>query len=123
MEFSVKLVALPEGLNFPERFNERLRFDVARGVLTYRGFMTKCSYDELSALSNDPEYHRALEHLFVLTSGEVTAGEQRPLTPTLLMATVAAAIVAAAVLWGAVRLVSAPRADGPPQTATASNGS
>lgn len=123
MEFSVKLAALPEGLSFPERFSERLRFDAARGMLSYRGFMTKCAYDELFALSNDVEYHRALEQLFVLTAGEVTAGGQRPLTPKLLMATVAATIVVAAVVWSAVRQVSTPPTVSSPPAATLANGS
>jgi len=123
MEFSVKLATLPEGLSFPERFSERLKFDASRGVLSYRGFMTKCAYDELYGLSSEPEYHRALEQLFVLTSGEVVPNDSRKLTPTLLMATVAAMIVAAALVWGAVRNASAGRAVDSSPTATAANGS
>lgn len=122
MEFSVKLAALPEGLSFPERFGEKLQYDRVRGVLSYRGFMTKCSYDELSALSNDPEYHRALEQLFVLTSGEVAPAEGRMFSPTVMMAVVGAVLVAAVVVWGAARRVSATKAVGPTPAVTASNG-
>jgi len=39
--------------------------------------MTKCTYDELSALTDDVDYHRALEHLFVLTSAAAMPEPQR----------------------------------------------
>jgi hypothetical protein len=71
MEYSVKLARLPANLEFPARLQDRVTFDPAKEQLSYRGFMTKCAYDELSSLSDDLDYHRALEQLFVITSGEM----------------------------------------------------
>ena len=100
MEFSVKLAHLPAGIKFPERLNDRIRFDPARGQFAYRGFMTKCTYDELSALSDDPEYHRALEQLFVLTSEEVAPhSPARNLAAPILVAAVGIAALVVAAVW------------------------
>ena len=123
MEFSVKLAALPEGVTFPERFREKLRYDAERGVICYQGFMTKCAYDELSTLSSDAAYHRALEQLFVLTSGEIVASEGRGIASAAMVAVVAVAAVAVAIVWGMVSQDSPERVLGPPVAATASNGS
>src|SRR5688572_19662499 len=46
MEFSVKLAKLPEAFRLPERLRDRVSYDADRGRLSYRGFMTKCTYDE-----------------------------------------------------------------------------
>ena len=50
MEHSVKLSSLPGNIAFPERLHDRIKFDPVRGQLSYRGFMTKCTYDELNTL-------------------------------------------------------------------------
>src|SRR6478609_2751950 len=99
MEYSVKIACLPEHVRIPERLRERMNFDATKGQLTYRGFMTKCTYDELAALADDVEYHRALEQLFVLTSEEVGPhARTRSLAAPILLATVGvAALVVAAV--------------------------
>jgi len=100
MEFSVKLAHLPAQIKFPERLTDRVSFDPAKGLLAYRGFMTKCTYDELSALSDDPEYHRALEQLFVLTSEEVAPhARSRSLAAPILLATVGVAALVVAAVW------------------------
>jgi len=103
MEYSVKLARLPSGIAFPERLRDRVSFDPAHG-LSYRGFMTKCTYDELSALSDDPEYHRALEQLFVLTSSEMSPPTASRNWPAVIMvATIGVAALALAVVWAMVR--------------------
>jgi hypothetical protein len=99
MEYSVKLASLPEKVRIPERLRERMSFDAARGQLTYRGFMTKCTYDELAALDDDVNYHRALEELFVLTSEEIAPRPRSRGLSALLLVTAAAALLAAAVFW------------------------
>jgi len=110
---------LPATASFPERLRERLRYDASRGELIYRGFMTKCSYDEISALSDDLEFHLAVERLFVLTSAEV-APERTSLSPRILVAAAATVLMAAAHVWGTVRHKAVQRTAHPPQTATVS---
>src|SRR4051812_44151827 len=95
MEHSVKVSQLPEKLIFPERLEGRIRYDAAAGRLSFQGFMTKCTYDELSALSDDLEYHRALEQLFVLTSQEIAPQRaRRGLPAAILLAMVATVALA-----------------------------
>lgn len=107
MEYSVKLDRLSPKVAFPERLRERMIYDPARGQLSYRGFMTKCTYDELAALDDDPHYRRALEELFVLTSAEVAPrAKGRSYAAAIMLATVAAALVVAVVLWSAMRQAS-----------------
>src|SRR5687768_12648182 len=121
MEFSVKLAKLPEGFSIPQRLTERMAFDEARGQLSYRGFMTKCTYDELSSFSDDPDYHRALEQLFVLTSGEISPrGSSRRVPVAILGAGILAAVIGLAVLWSATRSATPNRPISPSPNATAS---
>jgi hypothetical protein len=119
VEYTVKLPHLPATVSFSERVGERLRYDASRGELVYRGFMTKCAYDEISRLSDEPEYHRAVERLFVLTSAEV-APARASWSPRVLVAAAAAVLMGAALIWGTVRQLSAQRTEHPPQAATAS---
>jgi len=108
MEHAVKLSKLPEGVGFPERLRERIVFDAAQGRLVYKGFMTKCTYDELCVLSDDPDYHRALEQLFVLTSEEVAPHSARRRMPAaILLAAVGTVALALLVLWSMSRHVGA----------------
>ena len=114
MEFSVKLAKLPEGFSIPQRLTERMAFDQGRGQLSYRGFMTKCTYDDLSSLSDDPEYHRALEQLFVMTSGEITPpAASRRMPVAVVGAGIVAAVIGMAVFWGATRNATPHRTVGP----------
>jgi hypothetical protein len=99
MDHSVKLAHLPADCKFPERLADRLRYDPDRGELHFRGFMTKCTYDELSALSEDADYHRALERLFVLTSAEVAPAPRSALPLTAIAATIGGLAIAAGALW------------------------
>jgi hypothetical protein len=119
VDFSVKLARLPAEVSISDRLGERFRYDTQRRELIYRGFMTKCAYDEISALSDNLDYHRAVEQLFVLTSSEVVP-PKRCVTPTFLAATAAAAVVVAALIWGTLRQSSAEPATTPPVNATAS---
>src|SRR5207237_301360 len=99
MEYAVKLARLPDNVVFPDRLRGRVNYDAAKGQLSYQGFMTKCTYDELAALDDDAEYHRAIEHLFVLTSQEVAPQSRSRRIPAIVLATVAAALLAAVVVW------------------------
>jgi len=122
VEYSVKLSHLPATVSFSDRLSERLRYDASRGELFYRGFMTKCAYDEISGLSDDPDYHRAVERLFVLTSAEIAPPSNR--FSMRVLATAAAVVMAVVVLiWATVRHTSGQRTIKPPQTATASTAS
>ena len=103
MEHSVKLSSLPSDIAFPERLHDRIKFDPGRGQLSYRGFMTKCTYDELAALHDDADYRRALEHLFVLTSEEVAPRTRSRGVPAMVLVAVAAALLAAVVIWTMTR--------------------
>ena len=106
MEFSVKLAKLPDDVKIPDRLNERFRYDANQGRLIFRGFMTKCTYDEVSALSDDPDYHRAIEKLFVQTSDEVTPHSALSFSKfpaAILLATAGAAILGVAMWWGLSR--------------------
>lgn len=120
MEFSVKLAKLPAEFKLPERLQERVSYDEKQGKLRYRGFMTKCTYDELSVLSDDPDYHRALEQLFVQTSDEVTPHSSHKLSAAILLATVGAAALAIAAYWGLTRHGGAINSANPDPSATAS---
>jgi len=101
MEYSVSLKKIPDGLSFPLRLQERVSLDREKGRLTYRGFMTKCTYDELAKLSDDPEYRRALEQLFVLTSAEMSAAQpqRRGVWAAMAVAVVSTAAVLLLTLW------------------------
>jgi hypothetical protein len=107
MEYAVKLSKLPADFVLNQRLQERVRYDAARGELIYRGFMTKCMYDELSALSDDAEYHRALERLFVLTSADAQQVPQRRIPAAALVATIGVIAIAAGAIWVSTREASA----------------
>jgi hypothetical protein len=103
MEYSVKLHKLPDGVSFPARLKDRISLDPAQARLIYRGFMTKCTYDELAKLSDDADYRRALEQLFVLTSAEMS---DRPKTgsfyPRIIMGVAASAVLIVLVMFWAL---------------------
>jgi hypothetical protein len=111
MEYSVELLSLPDGVAFPGRLEDRVRFDPTRRRLIFQGFMTKCAYDELATLTDDAAYHRALEQLFVATSAAVSAGPpQRRVPAAILTAALGTAVVVGSLLWAATRF--APSIDG-----------
>lgn len=95
MDYSVKLAHLPADLIFPERLIGKVRYDAGRQELQYSGFMTKCTYDELSAVSDDADYHRALERLFVLTSAAAIEPSKTTISTAALAATIGALALAA----------------------------
>jgi len=102
MEHSVKLANLPKRVVFPERLKERVHYDPARGEFLFRGFMTKCTYDELAALDDDADYRRALEQLFVLTSEEVAPRASSRSAAAIALVALAAVVLAAAIVWNVV---------------------
>ena len=74
----------------PERHPCCLGSDVPEGDVDE----TKCAYDEISALSDNLDYHRAVEHLFVLTSAEIAPQERSfPLAAMAGLAAVVAVVV------------------------------
>jgi hypothetical protein len=104
MEYSVELEKLPPSVTFPERLRERVRFDADKRRLIFQGFMTKCTYDELSALTDDLAYHRALEELFVLTSAEMSGGTpRRSVSAAALVAAVGTLALLGGMVWAALR--------------------
>ena len=121
MEFFVPLARLPDKVSFPERLREKVAYDAEQRRLVYRGFMTKCTYDELSVLSDDPDYHRALEQLFVLTSAAAMPQPRRKI-PVAFAAAAAAIAVAAAAIWFTVRASTSQPAATPPTAAVATAG-
>jgi hypothetical protein len=122
MEFFVPLSRLPDKFAFPERLREKIAFDASAGRLLFRGFMTKCTYDELSALSDDPDYHRALEQLFVLTSAAAMPVGQRRSPVALAAAAVGAVAIVLAAVWFGLRGVDESPGTQPPKAAVASAG-
>src|SRR5205085_5961373 len=104
MEYSVPLAKLPDQLRFPQRLQERVRFDAVQKRLVFQGFMTKCSYDELNALTDDAEYHRALEELFVLTAAEMAASSPKRRSPgALALAAIGVTALVLLSAWVALR--------------------
>ncbi len=123
MEYKVKLASLPARVAFSERLHERCSYNAERGELSFRGFMTKCAYDEISALSDDLDYHRAIEQLFVMTSAEIAPPPRSfPLAAALAMA-VAAVVLVAAIIIGVWRHGSSEPPVSAPANATVSTGS
>jgi hypothetical protein len=115
MEYSVELEKIPSDVKLPQRLENRISFDSQRRRLVFQGFMTKCTYDELTSLTDDVAWHRALEQLFVLTSAEVSGGAAtRHLPATALIAAAATVVLALTGAWAAWRHSSA----GAPATST-----
>jgi hypothetical protein len=104
MQHAVRLEQLPPEVKFPSHLSERIRFDAQRGELSFQGFMTKCTYDELIALSDSIDFHRALEELFVLSSEELSAPRESrfPAKPLVLVVATCCLALAALVAWTAL---------------------
>ena len=64
-ETAAKLERLPPGVHLRDDFPEPLRFDPARKLLMYRGFMSSTSYRFLHGLSADLAFLDALDRLFM----------------------------------------------------------
>jgi hypothetical protein len=99
MQHSVPLRKLPDGLVFPAPLCERVHYDQGRHTLAFDGFMTKCRFDELTQLSADPEYRRALEELFVLSSEEILPQSRGRGLWIGLVATAAAVLALSLTIW------------------------
>ena len=99
MQHSVPLPQLPSGLSFPAPLADRVHYDSERQTLAFDGFMTKCRFDELTQLSSDPAYRRALEELFVLSSEEVLPQPQRRGLWIGLVAAAAAVLALTLTIW------------------------
>jgi hypothetical protein len=69
----VKLDKLPDGLEFPPQFRDRIHFDAAARKLVFRGYMSKADFDQISQLTNDWKFRRTLEDLFRLSIPEPPA--------------------------------------------------
>src|SRR5690242_6979736 len=73
-ETGARLDRLPAGLQIPEDFPEPIRYDPARKLLVYRGFMSSTSYRFLHSLSADRAFIEALDGLFMGTAYTGTGG-------------------------------------------------
>ena len=73
MDHFVKLDRLPEGVEFPPQFKERIHFDPVAHKLVFHGYMSKTDFDRLCQLSNDWAFRRILEELFRLSIPEDTS--------------------------------------------------
>ena len=76
LDHFVKLDRLPEGVEFPPQFQDRIHFDPVAQKLSFRGYMSKTDFDRLCQLSNDWKFRRTLEELFRLCIPEVKAQPQ-----------------------------------------------
>src|SRR5262245_54830584 len=100
MQHQVRLAQLPTGVQFPAHLGERIAYDAERHELSFRGFMTKYTYDELAQLSKDVPYHEALEQLFVLSSEEVVRPQAaRGISPVILAAAAAGVVALGLLVW------------------------
>jgi hypothetical protein len=64
VDYFVKLDRIPEGVEFPPPFQDRIQFDPVAHKLVFHGYMSKTDFDRLCQLSNDWNFRRALEELF-----------------------------------------------------------
>jgi hypothetical protein len=124
VEYSVTLKAVPSGIAIPPRLTEKAILDPASRRFVYRGFMTKLAYDELAEVSDDPEYRRALEQLFVLTAqGTVPAAALRQRTMTVVIAGLCTAIALVVIFWVMSRQASAAKPTNIPSQVTVNQSS
>ena len=80
------LEALPSSLQFDDDFPEPIRYDVARRILIYRGFMSYGSFQYLQQLHSDSGYARALDELFRKSGGTIESPKRAWRWPVLLAA-------------------------------------
>ena len=64
MDHFVRLDQLPSDLEFPQKLNERIRYDNERKGLVYRDAMSSNMFETLLHLHTDSDYRRAIEELF-----------------------------------------------------------
>ena len=65
---SVQLTSMPAEVQWGSEQAEPLSYDAAHRQLSYRGFMTRASYDYLRDLSRNTEYQQALLELYQMSS-------------------------------------------------------
>jgi len=65
---SVQLSSMPTEIQGDSNLAEPLSYDAAQKQLSYRGFMTRASYDYLRDLSRNTEYQQALLELYQMSS-------------------------------------------------------
>jgi hypothetical protein len=70
MDHFVKLDRFPEGVEFPPHMKDRFHFDAEAHRLVFRGYMSKADFDQISQLTSDWKFRRALEDLFRLCTPE-----------------------------------------------------
>jgi hypothetical protein len=114
MDHTTPLQKLPDGIVIPAHLSDRIAYDSERRQLTFRGFMTKYTHDELVAIANDQPYRAAVQRLFVLSSQEFTEGTSRRTSP-LILAGAALGIIAFALFaaWTMVLRSSIRNQDSP----------
>jgi len=97
MELSADLESLPEGLEFPAEFRQRIGFDPARRQLIFRGFMRAADYCFLHELSHDNAYRRALDWIYRDSTCMFESSAPLPLWIWVLSGL---CFAAAAIIWG-----------------------
>jgi hypothetical protein len=70
LDHFVRLDRLPEDLNLPPQFQNRLEFDSQAHKLVFHGYMSKAEFDQISSLTKDWRFRRTLEDLFRLCTPE-----------------------------------------------------
>jgi hypothetical protein len=99
MESRAGLERLPDGFRFPTEFRGQVSFDPGRREIVFRGFMSAADYCLLHRLSDDKDYHRALQQLY--HHSVFQAGGRAAVTPVpvWLWALTAVCFVAAGLIW------------------------
>jgi hypothetical protein len=90
METTTPLDKLPEDIAFPQRVQDRIRFDVAGRRLVFQGHMSLRDYQTLMGIHSDPAFAAAVERLFTQSAG--VRPNQR--NQTLVVAAVTACLLA-----------------------------
>jgi hypothetical protein len=65
---TVQLTSMPAEVQWGSEQAEPLSYNAAHRQLSYRGFMTRASYDYLRDLSKNTEYQQALLELYQMSS-------------------------------------------------------
>ena len=96
---AVKLDRIPDGLSFPPKLQERIRYDSTARELQFDGFMSKTDFDKLVGLHNDIAYQRALERLFQIATFDTPAEDSPSRGPVWILGLSVICVVLATAAW------------------------
>jgi hypothetical protein len=60
-----RLARLPEGLEFPDRYQHCIFYDADRNRLVFRGHMSRAAREQLIRLHSDARYRQAIYRLYM----------------------------------------------------------